>query len=95
MNHITDKSARLASMAAQLLGLMVAESHEGSAQAEVENAARLHDAEKLYPKLTITSPHGGGGKIKLELTLCDPATDEARVSMLTIEAEANAAPEIH
>jgi hypothetical protein len=85
MNHTTDE---LAGMSAHLLGLLMAECHIGSALAEIENAARLHEAEKLYPKLTITAPHGGGGKIKMELVLCHPETDEPRVEMLTIEAEA-------
>jgi hypothetical protein len=92
MNHTTDE---LAGLSAHLLGLLMAECHVGSAIAEVKNAAMLHDSEKLYPRLTITAPHGGGGSIKLELVLCHPETDEARVSMLIVEAVANAAPEIH
>ncbi|MGB4248546.1 MAG: hypothetical protein WBJ75_12585 [Pseudohongiellaceae bacterium] len=84
-----DREERLIQMAAQLLNISMQVAQEFSAASEVQNAAELHDRRKLYPKLTVTSPHGGGG-IRIELVLCDPKTDEALVSMyqaIALESE--------
>jgi hypothetical protein len=77
----------LADLAAHLLGLMFRVAQAGSQPAEVERAAALYDARKLYPRMTITAPNGGGS-IRLELVLCDPGTDEAIVRMFEGEAKA-------
>lgn len=87
--HTTNTTAdvRLASMAAKLLGLVMQHAHAGSDPAEAVHAAALHDAGRLYPKLTVTSPHGGGA-VRLELVLCDPGTDEPIIRMFEGEAVA-------
>lgn len=82
-----DPAARLAALAARLLGLAMRNALDGSAPAEVARAAGLHDAGKLYPRLVITAPHGGGA-VRLELTLHDPETDDAVVRMFEGEAAA-------
>lgn len=75
-----DRSARLASMAARLLALVMEDAQASSNPATVAEAAKLHDERGLYPRLTIAMPHRGGA-VKLELVLCDPTTDEPLVSM--------------
>jgi hypothetical protein len=82
-----DRDSRLAAMAAKFMGLVVEHAQASSDPAAVAEAAGLHDARGLYPHLTITAPHGGGA-VRLELVLRDPATDEAVVSMFTGEAAA-------
>lgn len=82
----TTTSARIAEMAARLLGLLMNEAQAFSDPTEVAEAARIHDKERAYPKLTITMPHGGGG-VWMELTLCDPRTDKPLVSVFTGEAK--------
>ena len=81
-----NKESRLLSMSAKLLAIAIQTAQAGSAQSEVRAAAALHDAEKLYPKMTISSPHGGGG-IRLEVMLCDPETDEPVVRLIEIEGK--------
>ncbi len=83
---LTDSETRLISMAARLLSIAVRTAQVGSDPAEVARAADLHDREKLYPKMIISSPHGGGG-IRLEVLLLDPANDEPVVRLLEIEAK--------
>lgn len=88
MNHIdTTESARIAEMAARLLGLLLAEAQSFSDPAEVAEAARIHDKERAYPRMTVSMPHNGGA-VRLELVLCDPRTDEPLVSIFTGEAKA-------
>jgi hypothetical protein len=82
-----DRDNRLAAMAAQFLGLVLRHGQAGSAAAEVAAASRLHDERGLYPRLTITTPHKGGG-IHLELTLHDPESDAALVRIYEVEAAA-------
>ena len=90
--HTTNTTAdvRLASMAAKLLGLVMQHAHTSSDPAEAVHAAALHDAGRLYPRLTVTSPHGGGA-VRLELVLCDPENDEPVVRMFMGEAMAEVA----
>jgi len=83
----TTESARIAEMAARLLGLLMAEAQAFSNPAEVAEASRIHDKERAYPRMTVSMPHGGGA-VRLELTLCHPVTDEPLVSMFTGEAKA-------
>ena len=80
-----DREERLIQMAAQLLNISMQVAQEFSAASEVQNAAELHDRRKLYPKLTITSPHGGAG-IHLQVVLCDPVTDDPIVRMFEVTA---------
>ena len=81
------EETRLAELAAKLLGLSFAVAARGSSEDDLIASKRTHDDEKLWPRLTITAPHGGGG-VKVELTLHDPHTDEAVIRMIEIEAEA-------
>lgn len=83
---LTDNESRLVSMAAKFLAVAIRTAQAGSNPAEVARAAALHDSEELYPRLTITAPHGGGG-IRLEVLLCDPATDQPAARLLEIEAK--------
>lgn len=83
---LTDSESRLVSMAAKLLSIAIRTAQAGSDPSEVRRAAALHDSEELYPKMTITSPHGGGG-IRLEVMLLNPATDEPVARLLEIEAK--------
>lgn len=83
----TTESGRLAEMAAHLLGLLMAEAQTFSNPAEVAEAARIHDKERAYPRMTVSMPHGGGA-VRLELVLCDPRTDEPLVSVFSGEAKA-------
>ncbi len=75
----------LATVAADLLSLVIGTAYDGSNPEDVERAAILHDSRKLYPRLTITTPHGGGA-VRLELALCDPVSDAPMVSMFSAEA---------
>lgn len=86
-DHNNERDARLAGMAAGWIGLVIQHAQASSDPAAVAEAARLHNEQGLYPELRITAPHGGGA-VRLELTLRDPATDEAVVSMFTGEAAA-------
>lgn len=83
---LTDSESRLVSMAAKLLSIAIRTAQAGSDPAEVARAAALHDSEKLYPKMIVTAPHGGGG-IRLEVMLLNPATDEPVVRLFEAEAE--------
>lgn len=82
-----DRDSRLASLAASWIGLVIRHANATSSPEAVAEAKRLHDTERLYPRLTIAAPHGGGA-IRLELTLHDPETDEIVVSMFAGEAQA-------
>lgn len=84
---MTDHANDLATWAARLLETTIHIAQAGSDPAEVAQAAALHDARKLYPRLTITAPHGGGS-IRLELVLCDPETDDPILRMFMGEAKA-------
>lgn len=86
--ELTNSESRLVSMAAKLLSIAIRTAQAGSDPAEVARAAALHDSERLYPRLTITAPHGGGA-VRLEVLLLDPATDEPVARLLEIEAEGN------
>lgn len=70
-----DPHAKLASMAAKLLAIAIDVNERGADPEEYARIVKLHDAEKLYPRLVIRSPHGGGA-VSLQLSLCDPATGE-------------------
>lgn len=83
---LTDSETRLISMAAKLLSIAIRTAQAGSDPAEVARAAALHDAERLYPRMTITAPHGGGG-IRLEVMLHDPADDDPVIQLFVAEAE--------
>jgi hypothetical protein len=76
------------------MGLAMRNAMSGSSANDVARAAALHDAGKLYPRLTITSPHGGGA-VRVELTLCDPETDETAIQMFVGEATEEGAPWAH
>lgn len=78
---------RIADLSARLLSLILNQAQSDSDPAVVAEAARLHDREGLYPKLTVTMPHGGGS-VRMALVLCDPKTDEPLVSLFTGEAQA-------
>ena len=80
-----DREERLIAMAAQLLSISMQVAQEFSSANEVQNAADLHDRKKLYPKLTVTAPHGGAG-IHLQVELCDPVTDQPAVRMFEVTA---------
>ncbi len=83
-----NSEARLISMAAQLLGMAFQAAQAGvNDPGEIKIAETLHETEKLYPRLSITTPHGDTSKIRLDLTLCHPDTDEPVVSMLTLTGE--------
>lgn len=82
-----DRDNRLAAMAAHFLGLVMRHGQACSAAGEVAAASRLHDEQRLYPRLTITAPHKGGG-IHLELTLHDPESDAPLVRIYEVEAAA-------
>lgn len=87
MSNNEDRDNRLAELAAKLLGLVMQHGQASSAPGDVAAASRLHDDRRLYPRLTITTPHKGGG-IHLELTLHDPESDAALVRIYEVEAAA-------
>jgi hypothetical protein len=89
-----DRDSRIAAMAARMLGLVMQHAQAHSAADDVAAAAAEHDARGLYPHLTISAPHGGGA-VRVELTLRDPATDAVVVRMFEGEAQATAAPAVH
>ena len=84
---MNEPDSRLAILAARLLDVTMQLAQAGSEPEEVARAAAIHDARKLYPRLTVTAPHGGGA-IRLSLVLCDPETDEPVVRMFEGEAKA-------
>lgn len=82
-----DAHSKLATTAADLLGLLIEVAQAGSSAQAVDEAAKLHDSRKLYPRLIVSAPHGGGA-VHLLLTLNDPQTDKPVVRMF--EGTANA-----
>lgn len=90
----TERDNRLAAMAAKFLNVVMLHAEASSPRADVESALHMHDAGALYPKLTITSPHGGGA-LRLELVLCDPSSDEPVVMMFCGEANATMPGDMH
>lgn len=84
---MTENDTLLATMAGKLLQMAVLHSLTNSDPAEVVRAEKLHADGKLYPRLTITTPHGAGA-MRIELVLCHPDTDEPIVRMFEGEATA-------
>jgi len=84
--EIPDYEARLCGMAAKLLAVAFSASDRGSSADDIATAKRLHDEGKLYPKLTVASPHNGNA-VRIELVLHDPMDDAPVISLLTIETE--------
>lgn len=84
-NTISEET--LMGMSAHLLGLIFKNSLEVSSQADVESTMQIHNGQKLYPKLIITAPHGGGA-VKISLMLCDPETDEPIIGMYEATGDA-------
>lgn len=81
---------RLIKLAAQLLNVTIRSAEAGSQPADVQEAVSAQVEGKLYPRLTITAPHNGGG-ILLDAVLCDPVTDAIVVRLLSLEAIQQAA----
>lgn len=89
---LPEREARLIGLAAKLLGLAMDVANQSNAVLDpgaVDESVRQHDELKLYPRLTITAQHGGGG-MHLALALNHPDTDEPHFRLLEIEASEGA-----
>lgn len=84
---LPEREARLISLAAKLLGIAINTATAASTILDPEALAESvlqHDELKLYPRLTISAKHGGGG-VHLLLALHHPDTDAPHVRLLEIE----------
>lgn len=89
MQPLNEYESRLLEMAGELLHASIKIAELSSDPEDTKAAWNVHDTNKLYPRMTITSPHGGGA-IRIEATLCDPMTDETVVRLVCLEAKAEA-----
>ncbi|MDO8272794.1 MAG: hypothetical protein Q7U82_12910 [Gammaproteobacteria bacterium] len=89
MQPLNKYESVLLEMAGELLLASIQISELSSYPEDTQAAWSNHDQSKLYPRITITSPHGGGA-MRIEATLCDPITDEAVVRLVCLEAIAEA-----
>lgn len=90
--HINpDSSARLAALASRLMALVTATAVQNSSANDVSRVDALHDELGLFPRLTISMPHGGQD-VHLVLTLNDQKNDRVIARLLEIEAHAEEMP---
>ncbi len=86
MQPLNEYESRLLEMAGELLHASIKIAELSSDPEDTEAAWNVHNTNKLYPRMTITSPHGGGA-MRIEAALCDPVNDEAVVRLVCLEAE--------
>lgn len=85
--ELVPRETRVLNMAEQLLSIAIQTAAELSAEDNTRNAYALHESEKLYPKMIITRPHGGGATY-LKVSFCDPFTNEDVIRLIQLEAKA-------
>lgn len=82
--NLDEREAKLLRLASRLLGVAVQTVQAGVSRNFSDRLDDAYDSEKLYPKLTITSAHGGGS-IFMDLVLCNPVTDQIVAQLLRVE----------